>query len=321
MAVCSQCNGETPDGTTFCVNCGNKMPASAGAQSTQFGMPLLRPAAAPASERAGGPATTQFGPDEIAALALAAQEAGLEESEPLKPSLMAGLPRPPVSSAPSPLTASTGLKAPITPKPMPAFSPKPAPAPGTGSPTAPAARRTVMGMPLMGASAPPMAEEPELPTAPAPTAPATGGPIELGGASAILSMDSLVNDLLNAPPVSAPAASGPTASAASGPTAPTPEPAFAPTQTAPVAPAQAQAVTAGSAPSAGATISKPITEPKPAVRVRRDALPTQDTAPTDVDVPRTNTADLQVPTKSMWPVVIGVVVLVAAVAAFFLLRG
>lgn len=319
MAVCSQCNGETPDGTTFCVNCGNKMPASAGAQSTQFGMPLLRPAAAPASERTGGPATTQFGPDEIAALALAAQEAGLEESEPLKPSLMAGLPRPPVSSAPSPLTASTGLKAPITPKPMPAFSPKPAPAAGAGSSAAPAARRTVMGMPLMGASAPPVAEEPELPTAPAPTAAATGGSIELGGASAILSMDSLVNDLLNAPPVSAPAASG--ATAASGPTAPAPEPAFAPTETAPVAAAQAQPVTAASAPSASATPPNAASEPKPAVRVRRDPLPTQDTAPTGVDAPRTNTADLQVPTKSMLPVVIGIVVLVAAVAAFFLLRG
>jgi hypothetical protein len=273
-------------------------------------MPLLRPA--PASERAGGPATTQFGADELSALALAAQEAGLEEPEPPKPSLMAGLPRPPVSSAPSPLTASTGLKAPITPKPMPAFSPKPVPAPGQGASQAPAARRTVMGMPLMGASAPPAAVEPE-PGAPSAPPAAVGSTIEVGGASAILSMDSLVNDLLNAPPVSAPAAP-PTSSvapAAAAQPAPTPEPALAPTQTAPVAAAPSPTMPAPEAPRAGS----------PSVRVQRNPLPTQDTEPTGVEPPRTQTADLKVPTKSMLPVVIGVVVLAGAIAAFFVLRG
>jgi hypothetical protein len=276
MAVCSQCNGETPDGTMFCVNCGNKMPATSGAQSTQFGMPLLRPA--PASERAGGPATTQFGADELSALALAAQEAGLEEPEP----------------------------------PMPAFSPKPVPAPGQGASQAPAARRTVMGMPLMGASAPPAAVEPE-PGAPSAPPAAVGSTIEVGGASAILSMDSLVNDLLNAPPVSAPAAP-PTSSvapAAAAQPAPTPEPALAPTQTAPVAAAPSPTMPAPEAPRAGS----------PSVRVQRNPLPTQDTEPTGVEPPRTQTADLKVPTKSMLPVVIGVVVLAGAIAAFFVLRG
>jgi hypothetical protein len=288
MAICAQCNAETPDGTTFCVNCGAKMPAS-GAQSTQFGMPLLR--ATPASERAGGPATTQFGADELSALALAAKEAGLEEPEPLKPSLMAGLPRPPVSSAPSPLTASVGLKNPVTPKPMPSFAPKPAPAPGQPAAPAPAARRTVMGMPLLGASVPPAEIVPEpigVPVAP------IG---ELGGASAILSMDSLVNDLLNAPPVSAPApapaapASAPVASAAPAP--------------APAAPAPAPVAKA------------PAAEPAPAVRVSRQALPTQDTEPS---VPRTPTGDLKAPTRSMAPMLIVGIIVVAAVIAFVLYR-
>lgn len=299
MAICAQCNAETPDGTTFCVNCGAKMPAS-GAQSTQFGMPLLR--ATPASERAGGPATTQFGPDEISALALAAKEAGLEEEEPLKPSLMAGLPRPPVSSAPSPLTASTGLKGPVTPKPMPSFAPKPAPPPGQPAPQAPAARRTVMGMPLMGASAPPADIVPEpigVPVAPI----ADLG----GGASAILSMDSLVNDLLNAPPVSA---------AAPAPAAPAPAPAPAPAA-APVASAPAQAAPAP-APEPAPAAKAPAPEPAPAVRVSRQAVPAQDTEP---NVPRTPTGELKAPTKSLAPMLIVGVIIVAAVIAFIVFKG
>lgn len=293
MAICAQCNAETPDGTTFCVNCGAKMPAS-GAQSTQFGMPLLRPT--PASERAGGPATTQFGPDEISALALAAKEAGLEEAEPLKPSLMAGLPRPPVCSAPSPLTASTGLKGPVTPKPMPSFSPKPVPAPGQSAAPAPAARRTVMGMPLMGASVPPTEVVPEPIGVPVAPAPDLGG-----GASAILSMDSLVNDLLNAPTVAAPApAEQPAPAPAASAAPPAPEPAPAP------------------APAPASTAKAPAEEPRPAVRVSRQSVPAQDTEPS---VPRTATGELKAPTKSLAPMIIVGVIVVAAVIAFIVFKG
>jgi len=294
MVVCPQCHGETPDNTTFCVNCGHKMPATGGAQSTQFGMPHLRPVAAPASERVGGPATTQFGPDELAALTLAAQEVGLDRPRPPKPSLMAGLPRPPVSSAPSPLTASAGPKAPITPKPMPAFLPKVATTPGSAATSA--ARRTVMGMPILGASAPPAAAEPEVFVAPPASADA-----------AILSMDSLANDLLSAPASATEAAPAPSAI---GPSAHAPDPALMPTQTAPVAAAAAALTTA----TEGAT-------QEPSVRVHRAPHPPHATEPTGVDVPRTNTADLVVPMKSMLPVVIGGVLFAAAIAAFFLLRG
>lgn len=309
MAVCSHCNGETPEGNPFCVNCGGKMPVTTGAQSTQFGMPLLRPT--PASERGGGPATTQFGAEELSALALAAQEAGLDpEPEPLKPSLMSGLPRPPVSSAPSPLTASTGLKAPISPRPMPSVLKVPL-QPGQTSPQTPAARRTVMGMPLLGssASAPPMAVVPEpigILVAPQP---------ETAGVSAILSMDSLVNDLLNPTPVAA-------AIVTAQPSVPI---------KAAVAPGPAGAAAAATAPIAAIETTRPgATRPEsnrdpavtpttgePSVRVSRVPLDAQNTEPTDANPATENT----LPKTSLVPVVVGVVLVIALGVAIFILKG
>jgi hypothetical protein len=128
MVNCPRCNGESPPGSLHCVQCGLRM---AGQESTQFGMPAVRPA--PESARGAGPQTTQFGADDLARLAAAAEEANLVEPEAeVSSSLLAGLPRPRVSSAPSPLTE--GLKKPV----RPADRPKPS------------ARSTVMGMPLYG---------------------------------------------------------------------------------------------------------------------------------------------------------------------------
>lgn len=302
MAVCSHCNGETPEGNAFCVNCGGKMPATANAQSTQFGMPLLRPSTA--SERAGGPATTQFGADELSALALAAKDAGLSPEapeEPVKRSLMAGLPRPPVSSAPSPLTASTGLKAPISPRlPVPPL--KVSPAAGQTSPQTPAARRTVMGMPLLGASAPPAAVVPE------PNGVLVAPAVEpAGGASAILSMDSLVNDLLNPAPVAAPvevAAPPQTAAAAAPP----------PARIIPTAVVESgrPSLTNRNATRDTAAVADP-----PAVRVSRAPLPSEDTQPTTPP----SIVELALPKTSMLPFVIGVAVVIAVGVAIFLLKS
>ncbi len=123
MLSCPRCGNESPDGSLHCVHCGARL-GEAAHQATQFGMPQLRPAPGK------GPQTTQFGAEDLARLAAAAAED--EEEAPASapvPSLMAGLPRPRVSSAPSPLTE--GLKKPVR-----------------ATPAQPSARSTVMGMPI-----------------------------------------------------------------------------------------------------------------------------------------------------------------------------
>ncbi len=314
MAVCSQCKGETPDITTFCVNCGNKMPVSA-AQQTQFGMPLLR-GPATASERSSGPATTQFGPDEIAALAAAAKESGFGEPEPIRPSLMAGLPRPPVSSAPSPLTASVGLKGPVTPRPMPSFGPRPvSPNQPAAQPNpanqatlvsqaalaVPASRRTVMGMPLMGASAPPAPAPDEGVGGRSLTPPAESGIAPpIAGAAAILSMDSLVNDLLAAPGPSAQSAPRPTADVARTPPAANAEAAVAVTRR-PAGDLSAEATE----PVMSSTPSAPAVR-APSARAAGASRPAEDTA---------EVIAVEVPRKSALPfVLIGLILVVATIA-------
>ncbi|MFZ4737172.1 MAG: hypothetical protein ACOYM9_14560 [Bradymonadia bacterium] len=92
----------------------------------------------------------------MARLAAAVRESDLDDAPAPKPSLMAGLPRPRVSSAPSPLTA-TGVSnkaAPIRVGGVSAPSAAAAPvAQAAVSTSAAAARRTVMGMPLLGPGA------------------------------------------------------------------------------------------------------------------------------------------------------------------------
>ena len=138
-------------GSAHCVNCGQRLIVAASQQTTQFGMPLLRPS--PVVAKGGGHSTTQFGPEEIAALAQAGRESTPVPSSPVAANLMAGMPRPRVSSAASPLTAtSTGLRSALTPAPTPMPASRP-----------PAARPTVMGMPPMGpGSLPPAAAAPVL---------------------------------------------------------------------------------------------------------------------------------------------------------------
>lgn len=128
MVTCPRCGGDSPDGSLHCVQCGLKL-GEPEVQSTQFGMPVRRPGSA------SGPSTRQFGVEELAS-ALAGRAPDESEQDetatPAPQSLMAGLPRPRVSSAPSPLTE--GLKKPIRPKEA----------------AQPSARSTVMGMPLYG---------------------------------------------------------------------------------------------------------------------------------------------------------------------------
>lgn len=154
MIACPRCGGESPDGSLHCVQCGARL-GEAPHQSTQFGMPQLRPA----GPNSKGPQTTQFGAEDLARLAAAAadeSEPPTEASSPPQPStpapsLMAGLPRPRVTSAPSPLTE--GLKQPVR-----------------AQPAQPSARSTVMGMPIYSeafgtpaAAAPQKVAEPETP--------------------------------------------------------------------------------------------------------------------------------------------------------------
>lgn len=137
MIACPRCGGESPDGSLHCVHCGARL-GEAPHQSTQFGMPQLRPA----GPNQKGPQTTQFGAEDLARLAAAAAGDSDAPPEPVEPkpvapapSLMAGLPRPRVSSAPSPLTE--GLRHPVRPAQQ-----------------TPSARSTVMGMPILADGAP-----------------------------------------------------------------------------------------------------------------------------------------------------------------------
>lgn len=166
MISCPSCTQASPDGSLHCVHCGHRLETESAAEKTQFGMPMLRPA--PASAKSSGPQTTQFGAEDLARLAAATKDdAPDEEAARQAASPLAGLPRPRVASAPSPLTE--GLKKPIKVESRPK----------------PSARSTVIGMPLFGATpAPGATDEAEPESAPSP-APATPG------GAAILSLDAL----------------------------------------------------------------------------------------------------------------------------------
>ena len=145
--VCPQCQSVSPPGSAHCTQCGAKLVATAN-QTTQFGMPLLRPTG---GAQRGAPATAAFGEADIARLAAISRDTDEQALTPMaKPSLMAGLPRPRVSSAPSPLTA-TGLRDSVAPPQVGSTSspPQPLPAQTSGG----GARRTVMGMALFGPGA------------------------------------------------------------------------------------------------------------------------------------------------------------------------
>ncbi len=160
MDRCPRCNQESPAGSLHCVHCGYRLVEEAAHEKTQFGMPMVRPAPTGGS---AGPQTTQFGAEDLARLAAAAKGETLEAPPKAVPSLLAGLPRPRVASAPSPLTE--GLKKPV----RPAAAPKPS------------ARSTVLGMPLFGMVA---GSTPAAPVEPEPTPTDDAGP-------AIMSLDSL----------------------------------------------------------------------------------------------------------------------------------
>jgi len=143
--VCPQCQSVSPPGSAHCTQCGAKLVAAAQ-QTTQFGMPLLRPTGG--AQRG---ATAAFDEAEIARLAALAKDSDERTLAPAaKPSLMAGLPRPRVSSAPSPLTA-TGLRDNVAPPQVGSASSLPQPLPA--QPSGGGARRTVMGMALFGPGA------------------------------------------------------------------------------------------------------------------------------------------------------------------------
>ena len=145
--VCPQCQSVSPPGSAHCTQCGTKLAATAN-QTTQFGMPLLRPTG---GVQRGAPATAAFGEADIARLAAISRDTDEQALTPTaKPSLMAGLPRPRVSSAPSPLTA-TGLRDSIAPPQVGSTSSPPQALPTQAS--GGGARRTVMGMALFGPGA------------------------------------------------------------------------------------------------------------------------------------------------------------------------
>ncbi len=205
MVVCPKCKSESPSGSMHCVHCGNRL--GQAHESTQFGMPMVRPVpiAAPQSEAAGGAQTSQFGAEDLARLQAAAAEAKADRDssklEKPQPSLLAGLPRPRVSSAPSPL--SHGLEKPVR----------------QAAPQAPSARSTVMGMPIYSEAAKPSSSAPAgaLPPETAPeavpgiTSLEDFGSEQAGGMDATLAMTD--QDVANA-------IAGPMGG---GPTAPTPE--------------------------------------------------------------------------------------------------
>ena len=154
MIACPRCGGESPDGSLHCVQCGARL-GEAPHQATQFGMAQQRPA----GPNQKGPQTTQFGAEDLARLAAATSDeddapAAPETPKPTAPtptpSLMAGLPRPRVSSAPSPLTE--GLRQRVRPPSQ-----------------SPSARSTVMGMPIYADLAPTGDPSPK-PSEPAETA-------------------------------------------------------------------------------------------------------------------------------------------------------
>ncbi len=194
MIACPKCSNQSPDGSLHCVHCGHRF-GEEDHQATRMGMPVLHPAGGPmpASERGGGARTAQFGAEDLARLAAAAaehdpaeQQAAADDDAARRPSLLAGLPRPRVSSTPSPLTG--GLKPPAARTPR-----KQTEAP-------PSARRTVMGMPVMLPAAPTPNPNPAPAVEPAP-APAPVSSSDVDG-PAILPLDSFQPE---ATPAEAPA--------------------------------------------------------------------------------------------------------------------
>ncbi len=176
MLACPRCGGESPDGSLHCVHCGARL-GEAPHQSTQFGMPQLRPA----GPNQKGPQTTQFGAEDLARLAAAAADDSDAPPEPAEPkpvapapSLMAGLPRPRVSSAPSPLTE--GGRQPVRPAQL-----------------KPSARSTVMGMPILADAAP-------KPSASSDRATLESTPEPVDGPAMLMSLDSFGAEEQAAPP-------------------------------------------------------------------------------------------------------------------------
>lgn len=280
--VCPQCQSVSPPGSAHCTQCGAKLVAAAN-QTTQFGMPLLRPTG---GAQRGGPATAAFGEADIARLAAISKDTDEQALTPAaKPSLMAGLPRPRVSSAPSPLTA-TGLRDSVAPPQVGATSspPQPLPAQGSGG----GARRTVMGMALFGPGAvntpAPSAKSATLTTAELEFAHAPTGP-------AIATIDEF-NQALAA----ATAAPEPTPAPEPAPaTAPAPEPAPVP-EPSPVSAASAVAVAA------------------PEVTLLKDATPLPKTL---TDAPLAPAASS---TRTAWLVASALLIVLVGLAVAFL-RG
>lgn len=171
MIHCPRCGGESPQGSAHCVHCGQKL-GEADSQQTQFGMPQLSPLAGPANPLASVPSPLLSG----------SPLGGGSEPTPVS-SLLAGLPRPRVASAPSPLTTGgSPIDEPI--------------ALAAERESTPSARSTVMGMPIMARpSTNPMPMSVQVSEPAAPAATLAGG---------IQSMDDLDFDAPAAPADEAP---------------------------------------------------------------------------------------------------------------------
>lgn len=251
MVSCPRCGGESPADSKHCVQCGHPMDAD-GAARTSFGMPKVN---AQGPNAAAGAATTRFGAEDLARLAAAAAEANLSDAAPAPvevapvPSLLAGLPRPRVSSAPSPLTSGRfnpgnpqGIPPPSGLGALPPLGGAPQPAPMSAS------RNTVMGMPVLGGLGVPASAESEAPAA-------------TGRRAGIASLDSFdVSAPAPAPaPVAGPIPSAPAAPAGGGLSLGKPaERAAAPSTPAAVEPSTPAAPAPSAAPAGGGlSLGKP----------------------------------------------------------------
>lgn len=129
MQRCPSCGGESPDDSLHCVHCGFALREDAEAAPMVSGPGVMRPSIKDSANR-----TAAFDMRELP-LAVGEEDTPSSEPAPAPKNPLAGLPRPRVASAPSPLTGGLGK-------------------PGSASEsTRLRAGRTVMGMPVFSPSA------------------------------------------------------------------------------------------------------------------------------------------------------------------------